>query len=267
MGLGDVGAGGGAGVAGHGRSVLCRFLSCDLGHLLGGCEGPKGSGSEGLRHGWGWGGARGELQIPLEEPLPTWAPASLGLAPRVQAAGRSVLRPQSQRPRPLPRRSLSYRKQLERGRPESHSEMRLVVPGPVLASRPKRPDGHFDLVPRLCPAPRPEGCALVSARALCAHACVRARSVSVVCGRMGQSQMRAGGFLALLSWAGPALQPRGRGPGQPPPAVTPTCASRCGRVQHEQRQLRPGLRQHQGQLRMRLPPGEAAALEPEGLRG
>lgn len=83
MGLGDVGAGGGGGVAGHGRSVLCRFLSCDLGHLLGGCEGPKGSGSEGLRHGWGWGGARGELQLPLEEPLPTWAPASLGLAPRV----------------------------------------------------------------------------------------------------------------------------------------------------------------------------------------
>lgn len=155
MGLGDVGAGGGGGVAGHGRSVLCRFLSCDLGRLLGGCEGPKGSGSEGLRHGWGWGGARGELQLPLEEPLPTWAPASLGLAPRVQAAGRSVLRPQSQRPRPLPRRSLSYRKQLERGRPKSHSEMRLVVPGPVLASRPKRPDGHFDLVPRLCPAPRP----------------------------------------------------------------------------------------------------------------
>lgn len=210
MGLGDVGAGGGAGVAGHGRSVLCRFLSCDLGRLLGGCEGPKGSGSEGLRHGWGWGGARGELQLPLEEPLPTWAPASLGLAPRVQAAGHSVLRPRSRRSPPLPRRSLSYRKQLERGRPESHSEMRLVVPGPVLASRPKDPMGtliwcHVSVPPpgrrdvRWFPR---EPCVHTP---VCVRACVRARSVSVVCGRMGQSQTRAGGFLALLSWAGPAL--------------------------------------------------------------
>lgn len=171
-------------------------------------------------------------------------------------------------PPPLPRRSLSYRKQLERGHPESHSEMRLVVPGPVLASRPKDPMGTLIWCHVSVPPPGRRDVRWFP-REPCVHTpvCVRARSVSVVCGRMGQSQTRAGGFLALLSWAGPALRPRGHGPGQPPPAVTPTCASRCGRVQHEQRQLRPGLRQHQGQLRMRLPPGEAAALEPEGLRG
>lgn len=183
MGLGDVGAGGGAGVAGHGRSVLCRFLSCDLGHLLGGCEGPKGSGSEGLRHGWGWGRARGELQIPLEEPLPTWAPASLGLAPRVQAARRSVLHPQSQRPRPLPRRSLSYRKQLERGRPESHSEMRLVVPGPVLASRPKDPMGTLIWCHVSVPPPGRAGgmCAGFRASLVCTRLCACVLAQCLLC--------------------------------------------------------------------------------------
>lgn len=42
---------------------------------------------------------------------------------------------------------------------------------------------------------------------------------------------------------------------------------RCGRVQREQRPLRARLRQHRGQLRMRVPTWAAAALEPQGLCG
>lgn len=41
-------------------------------------QAARGSGTAGAGVGPG-----GELQLPLEEPLPTWAPASLGLAPRV----------------------------------------------------------------------------------------------------------------------------------------------------------------------------------------
>lgn len=37
----------------------CLFLSCDLGRLLGGYEGPMGSGSEVIRHSWCWGGRLG----------------------------------------------------------------------------------------------------------------------------------------------------------------------------------------------------------------
>lgn len=86
---------------------------------------------------------------------------------------------------PLPRRSLSYRKQLERGRPKSHSEMRLVVPGPVLASRPKDPMGTLIWCHVSVPPPGRAGgmCAGFRASLVCTRvcACVRACSLSVCC--------------------------------------------------------------------------------------
>ena len=111
--------------------------------------------------------------------------------------------------------------------------------------------------------------------ALCVSMCVRAHTCELTCvsraaaclhpvraSGEGQGQ----GILGPPPWWALPCRPRGC-PSSPTPALTPACASRCGRVQHEQRQLRPGLCQHQGRLRMRLPPGEAPALEPQGLRG
>lgn len=50
-------------------------------------------------------------------------------------------------------------------------------------------------------------------------------------------------------------------------SASAACARRRGRVQREQRQLRAGLREHGGQLRVRVPARLASALEPQGLRG
>lgn len=140
------------------------------------------------------------------------------------------------------------------------------------ASRPgpTRPAWHFNFVPPL-PSPPVWAQTLKFSKPLRfpagegrgpASACVRAPACDA-CGRTSASEDGVGlssgsGSSALSSWAALPCQP---------PALTPTCACRRGRVQREQRELRPGLRQHQGQLRMRLSPGEAAPLEPEGLCG
>lgn len=113
-----------------------------------------------------------------------------------------------------------------------------------------------------------EGCVSVPR----VHVCMC--DVCDVCSRMSASDdsIRLGsavGCLALSpTWAlsaGPEVWPGL--PAQPRSCLMPPCASRCRRVQHEQWELRPWLRQHQGQLRVCLPHRELAALEPEGLCG
>lgn len=104
---------------------------------------------------------------------------------------------------------------------------------------------------------------------VCAHVCELtcvSRAASCLHPVRASGEGQGPGTLGLPPWCVLPCRPQGC-PSSPPPALTPACASRCGRVQHEQRQLRPGLCQHQGRLRMRLPPREAPALEPQGLRG